>query len=294
MTSTGLEQVKVHLDVLLRHASAIISRHRNFLAVAVPATLLSLCIPTMFRDYRAYLSLGEGGLPYNPIGWILSSALGIFGRETISIELYDSMPEKRSWLAGPLPQREGPRPTIGKHVIPHRQIDQFPPESLKPAARGLIQVMHERHPTTTRMQPSAHEGHALALFVVLDAPCPIADKAVNQHRGREIEHVHPLLDCSYHALLAPQDCKEVIAKGWGERHPLSGCFGDKDLQANYLFIYAPRSEQELEIITRILEASIGYMTLDESSVAKAGEFAWFLYPKTRLRNDSSCSSLVVW
>ncbi|KAL1658535.1 hypothetical protein GGF50DRAFT_120763 [Schizophyllum commune] len=273
MTSTALELVKVHMDVLLRHASAIISRPRNFLIAAVPATVLSLFIPSMIHDYRAYLGLGEGGLPYNPIGWILSSTLGLFGRETTSIELYDSMPEQRSWLAAPLPQREGPRPTIGKHVIPHRQIDQFPPESFKPAARGLIQALHERHPATTTMQPSAHEGHAQALFVLPDVPCPIADKAINQHRGREIEHVHPLIDCSYHALLAPQDCKEIIAKGWGERHPLSGCFGDKDLQANYVFVYAPRSEEELEIVTRIMEAAIGYMTLDESSVNKAGEFA---------------------
>ncbi|KAL1704777.1 hypothetical protein EV121DRAFT_291097 [Schizophyllum commune] len=272
MSFTALERVSVHLDVLLRHASAIISRHRDLVIAAVPATVFSLLIPSMIRDYRAYLSLGEGGLPYNPIGWVVSSALGSFGRETTSIELYNSMPEKRSWFAAPLPQREGPRPTIGKHVIPHRQIDQFPPESLQSAARGLIQVMHKRHPTTTRMQPSAHEGHALALFVLPDAPCPIADKAINQHRGREIEHVHPLIDCSYHALLAPQDCKEVIAKGWGERHPLSGCFGDKDLQANYLFIYAPRSEDELEVITRIMEAAIGYMTLDESSIARTGEF----------------------
>ncbi|KAL1688590.1 hypothetical protein GGG16DRAFT_59583 [Schizophyllum commune] len=273
MTSTALKLVKIHLDVLLSHASVMICRHYVLATAAIPASILSLFIPSMIRDYRAYLSLGEGGLPYNPIGWILSSTLGVFGRETLSLDIYDKMPEKRSWLAASLPQREGPRPTIGKHVIPHRQIDQFPPESLKPAARSLIQLMHERHPTTTRMQPSAHEGHALALFAVPDAPCPIADKAINQQRGREIEHVHPLIDCSYHALLAPQDCKEVIAKGWGERHPLSGCFGDKDLQANYLFVYAPRSEEELVVTTRILEAAIGYMTLDESSVAKAGEFA---------------------
>ncbi|KAL1747406.1 hypothetical protein HDZ31DRAFT_80517 [Schizophyllum fasciatum] len=265
MTSTALERTHAHLSVLLSHASSLISCHRSLAVAAVPAVILTLSIPRLVRDYRAYLSLGEGGLPYNPIGWLVSRTLSAFARETQSTAIYDKFAEKRYWLAAPLPTREGPRPTIGKHVIPHRQTDQFPPESIKPSARGLMQLLHARYPDTTVMLPSQHEGHALALFVHPDVHSPVADKAINQERGREIEHVHPLIDHSFHALLAPQDCKEVIAKGWGERHPLSGCFGEKDLQANYLFIYAPRSDKELEVITRIMEAAIGYMTNDEAS-----------------------------
>lgn len=226
--------------------------------------LLALLIPSMKRDYQAFLDLGEGGLPYNPFGWVIARLLGLLGRETKSIDIYDKHPEKRAWLSNPLPQRDGPRPTIGRHVAPHRQIDQHPLESVKLSARALIDIIHALHPSTTVLAPSVHEGRCEALFVHPEVPCPVAEKAITDHRGREIGHVHPLIDCSLHALIAPRDCKEVITKGWGERHPLSGVFGDKDVQVNFLFIYAPRTEKELEVVTRILDAAVGYMTNDES------------------------------
>jgi hypothetical protein len=48
----------------------------------------------------------------------------------------------------------------------------------------------------------------------------------------------------------------VIERGWGERHPLSG----KILPSEYLLIYAPRDEEELGIVERIILAAIAYNT----------------------------------
>lgn len=49
----------------------------------------------------------------------------------------------------------------------------------------------------------------------------------------------------------------VIEQGWGERHPLSGVVA---LPKEYLMLYAPNSEDEVQIIGNILRAAIGYMT----------------------------------
>jgi len=56
--------------------------------------------------------------------------------------------------------------------------------------------------------------------------------------------------------LAPTDCKEVIEKKWGERMTLSGTL----VPHEYLIVYTPRTEQEVDVVGTILEASIGFMT----------------------------------
>lgn len=52
----------------------------------------------------------------------------------------------------------------------------------------------------------------------------------------------------------------VIEKGWGERHPLSGVSNIIPLPKEYLIIYAPRDEEELEVVERIMLAAVGFMT----------------------------------
>lgn len=49
----------------------------------------------------------------------------------------------------------------------------------------------------------------------------------------------------------------MIDQGRGERHPISG---SHLLVKEYLTIYTPRDDEELEIVEAILRASIGYMT----------------------------------
>lgn len=77
---------------------------------------------------------------------------------------------------------------------------------------------------------------------------------------REIAHIHTEgknIDYSMHAVLSPRDCKEIIEKGWGERMSLAGKL---KMPAEYLMIYTPRSEEEVQIVRDILEAAIGFMT----------------------------------
>lgn len=77
---------------------------------------------------------------------------------------------------------------------------------------------------------------------------------------REIVHVHTegkaSADYSLHLCLSPADCKEVITKGYGERMSLAGSF----MPEEYLIIYTPRTEEEVEVVGRIVEGAIGFMT----------------------------------
>lgn len=56
--------------------------------------------------------------------------------------------------------------------------------------------------------------------------------------------------------LSLADAKEVIEKGWGLRHKLSGPF----IPVGYLMLYAPRDEEEVEVLGRVLRAGIAFMS----------------------------------
>lgn len=104
---------------------------------------------------------------------------------------------------------------------------------------------------------SALEKHGDALLISDKVPTPHLPARKTK---REIAHVHTEgknIDYSMHVVLSSKDCKEVIEKGWGERMSLAGTL---KMPAQYLMIYAPRSESELKIVRDILEAAIRFMT----------------------------------
>jgi hypothetical protein len=110
-----------------------------------PGMIVALLLPVLYgsvriclHDYRGWLGLGAGGLPYNFFGWVLQwlIKLTIAKRDTISLECYDktlkidlSESEKRrndtNYLSS-LPQRPGDRPKVAHWVIPHRQLRKAP------------------------------------------------------------------------------------------------------------------------------------------------------------------------
>lgn len=67
----------------------------------------------------------------------------------------------------------------------------------------------------------------------------------------EIAHFHTQSEGSGHVLLSAADAKEVIGKGWGQRHGLSGT---AVVPASYVLIYAPRDEEEVRIVGELLKA----------------------------------------
>ena len=70
---------------------------------------------------------------------------------------------------------------------------------------------------------------------------------------REFAHIHES-DMSAHVLLSFTDAKDVIAKGWGERHRMTGSI----IPLGYTLLYLPRNKDEIEVLMKIVQASSEY------------------------------------
>lgn len=61
--------------------------------------------------------------------------------------------------------------------------------------------------------------------------------------------------------LHPADAKLVLENGWGERHPLArGGWCRRFVPREFVLIYAPRDEDEVEIMMRIVAASVWWVS----------------------------------
>ncbi|KAL5526932.1 hypothetical protein ACEPAF_8659 [Sanghuangporus sanghuang] len=215
----------------------------------------AVVLPLALKDYCTYRSLGKGGFTFPIVGWIVSLVLKPFGRETTSAGIYHLDDYKQAWLqAEDLSPRGRCRPKIGKHVIPHRQIEQFPDKKIQELLVKEFKTIAQSNPDLVTIGRSPHEnfGDALLVHPKVQSPHEVADAS-----WREIGHIHTNKDYSLHVTLAPQDCRLVIERGWGERHPMSGVI---KLPKEYLMIYSPLTEDDVRLVGLILRASVGYMT----------------------------------
>ncbi|KAE8377639.1 hypothetical protein BDV26DRAFT_281698 [Aspergillus bertholletiae] len=237
---------------------------------ALSATAVAFTLPRVYRDYRTFISYGPGGVPYNIIGWFAASViLPPWGREMLSTGVYEkkiAAGETTSYLDDEWQhtRRRDQRPQVGPHIVPQRQITEFPSEEVKEKLDRDFYAFANRNQHLVTLAPSKLELHANALFL---ADGCVATPVAQQMHG-EIAHIHRLKDFSLHLTLAPADCKKVIEAGWGQRHRLSGVqvpnalFGGKviSLPSEYLLIYAPRTEQEAAFVVEVIVASVKYMT----------------------------------
>jgi Family of unknown function (DUF5519) len=152
-----------------------------------------------------------------------------------------------SWTSFELPHRSGPRPATRRpsdtNPGPHQQVSQNAPPHLQEAlfarARSLAGVSVGASLVSV---PGARAFH-------LDVTAARGPRAAFQ-RGREFAHLHPAPDGSLHLTLDPALYQEVLAKGWGEPHPVSGT----------MMIWGPRTEEELDIVWSLVRASYHYAT----------------------------------
>lgn len=245
--------LRQHLEPTLHTAHGLIQRYPKS---ALLSTLAVLTIPRAWRNYKAYLALGPGGVPYNPFGWLISLAATAISHETLSTRMYNAEAQAgEGYLeeGGHIPERRGDRPMIGWHCLPHRQINKIPTIEVQKALDAIVEKHITANHAYITVVPSPHEklNPGVIIHPEIASPHVVADIA-----KREIFHVHPS-DHSLHVVLSPRDCKLVIEKGYGERHGLSG---SPVIPKEYLLIYAPRDEEELAIVERIIVASLKYMT----------------------------------
>jgi len=233
----------------------------------VVGLVLALSILWAIFDYRKWRALGPGGLPPNVIGWLKTTAMRFHKSDPLDTERYATQinaPGDHAFL-GDLPKREGRRPTIAVHPVPHRQLDQFVDTEMKRKVAELFDATVARQPELLHFKLSYLEKRHQAIF--LCHPENGHEHGVNSHG--EVAHIHPS-DSSMHMIFSPSDAKTVILGGWGERHPLAGGplpGTELVLPDTYLFIYPPRNDVELGITRILLDASVSHMAM----VSPAGE-----------------------
>jgi hypothetical protein len=233
------------------------------------------------KNYQNYLNLGKGGTPPTFAGFLRVTRLRAIGGLWSVFHPPETPPLMHPYRgkldADKLAQRDGARPLVGG-VAPQRQLDQKTPPS---TFRTLLDVFERKineysQEKVIEMRPSFLEGATTALFAV---PSQWTYNRPTIHEfGYEISHPHRN-DGSLHMVLHPEDCTTIIEKGWGERHPLArGSWywrtwhwalrrvrtdqrPTRPPVPEYLcFIYAPRNEEELEVIERLLDAAIWFAT----------------------------------
>ncbi|TRX94154.1 hypothetical protein FHL15_004922 [Xylaria flabelliformis] len=148
-----------------------------------------------------------------------------------------------------LPFYKGPRPTVPTTVLPQRQTTQTAsPETLSRQS-AYLHAVASANPSLFAVRPSALESPKFdALWLVRgegegeeeeEEEVVVDPGSVKwfppQARGETV-HVHP--EGSTHMCLSLVDAAEVVRRGWGERHKMSGVAGV--LPWGYVLIYAPR------------------------------------------------------
>ena len=204
-------------------------------------------------DFRAWHALGTGGLPPTWRGWLRTTWLRMRAADPFATEPLLSRiggPDDTARL-GDLPRRQGSRPRVGPHPVPHRQLNGHSPDKILEQLRTAFDLRVKRDEARLCYALSHFEKHTAA--VTLRPACRHSADARLAHG--EIAHIHPS-DGSMHMVLGPSDTRTVIECGWGERHGLAGIA--LGLPATYTLIYAPRDREDVDMIAAILDAAIAH------------------------------------
>ncbi|KAI0895539.1 hypothetical protein F4806DRAFT_85260 [Annulohypoxylon nitens] len=253
-------------------------------AAVISAPLLSYA----YRCYTEWLSLGRGGVPYHFFGWLAQSTLHLLART----DLREPVPKKyksaedvgklygsagvRSYFyldsdespKPTVPARNPPRPTVPSFVAPQRQTSDFGAPGTVEALNKYIVSLAEANPELFEVKASKLEGPLHQAIWLrqppADKPISVSAKEVQDRVGHgttgEFAHVHG--EGSTHVTLSPVDASQLIAKGWAERHGMSGVGGLRWGMApwGYVLIYAPRDEGEFEVWKEVLLAGARYVS----------------------------------
>ncbi|KAK1476949.1 hypothetical protein CTAM01_15300 [Colletotrichum tamarilloi] len=256
------------LTTLLNRLNPLLHSLRN--RSTLPTLLTTLATPLLlwaaYRDYRAYIALGPGGVPHNALGWLLVT-LGLrpFALSKSSATWTGDYPDHGSHAEiRDLPERKGERAELGG-IVPHRQLSQHAPEKMRGFIENLFANAVTQNPSLLTTKLSLYERNNPALFLhpqILSSLSSSSSSTPVIARG-EIAHHHT--DLSIHLYLSPADAKLAIQKRWAERHRLSlpkGSFlaNRLHLADSYLMVYGPRDEEEMEVLAELLRCGVRFMT----------------------------------
>ena len=219
---------------------------------------------SIIADYHLFLSLGPGGTPQTPVGYVRICLLRLIARRDVftpprPITSYPYHPYFRSSQL--LAQRQSERPKVAG-LAPQRQTTQKgTPEDVQKLSAAM-KALANYNSDFVQTGVSCFEKHSLALFMSQDLAnvSTVVDKKNRRCEVRrnttcgkppEIAHMHGS-EGSLHLTLHPVDAAVVIKRGWGERHPLSGRWS---VPAGFVMVYAPKTEDELSAVMDIIRAA---------------------------------------
>lgn len=149
-----------------------------------------------------------------------------------------------------VPTRAGPRPHTCRE-LPHTQLDQQPDARLRAV---LARRLSDLPGVEQRASTSAPGARALCVppGQVTGGPEPFLV-------GREFAHLHARPDSSLHLTLPEPLAFEAVAAGWAEFHAEAGPDQPSSVA---VMVYAPRDEDELEIVLGLVLSSYRYAAPD--------------------------------
>ncbi|KAK3310185.1 uncharacterized protein B0T15DRAFT_28004 [Chaetomium strumarium] len=237
----------------------------ELLIILVPVALL------VHNDYLNFLKLGPGGTPPTPCGYATLTWYRLFTlRDPFTPPPRDPARQPAAGMLADLPYRPGPRPSVAG-LAPQRQLNQHGSPQAYARLRGALEALGARRPAQFVTATSCLEKHGFALF---------ARRPRNVCGNGEVCHIHTHSDRSMHLNLHPDDIREVLAKGWGQRHPLAwgsrsarwwGFAVKSPLPTTYVMVYAPRDESDLRIVCKIIEAAVWYTVAEKVEIQPASE-----------------------
>jgi hypothetical protein len=221
-------------------------------------TLLTLLLPPLLAyyihyDYKAFLSLGPGGTPATPLGYLKIKLLSLIClRDPLQpLPIPPHFRPQQGYFTDPaLPTRKGCRPFV-QGVAPQRQQTQKSCGTIYAALVARLRALADDPRNRLLERTSCFEKNSSGLFTSIP---------ITRTCGGEICHAHPS-DGSLHLTLHPADAKLMLEHGWGERHPLArGGWCRRFVPKEFVLIYAPRDEAEVEVVLRIVAASIWWVS----------------------------------
>jgi hypothetical protein len=226
--------------------------------IYVLTTLLTTLLPPLLalyihRDYKAFLSLGPGGTPSTPLGYLKLKCLSVIclrqPLQPMPIAPH-FRPQKGYLNDDSIPQRKGERPLV-EGIAPQRQQTQKSNAAVYQNLVDRIHALAEDPRNRLEERTSCFEKYSSGLFTKVP---------ITRTKDGEICHAHPS-DGSMHLSLHPSDAKVALENGWGQRHPLArGGWCRRFVPKEFTLIYAPRTVEEVEILMQIVAASIWWVS----------------------------------
>ncbi len=223
--------------------------------------LLGLAAWWVTRDFKGWVDLDQGVHDDTLAGYLHMTQLRLKMRDPFDLQDTRKRVGTRYDIQTlyALPPRPSKRPEVAPYPIPHRQLTQQPNEEFRKALQQLFDKTVADNSAMVRYMRSHFEQLIQAIT------CCLVDHVdpVQGSSNGEIAHIHPV-DGSMHLVLSPSDAIVAIQAGWAQFHGLAG--RDHGLPQTYVMVYGPQSEFELEVIGRLLNASIQYMCCAEKRI----------------------------